>query len=79
MTKFSSREDPGYNAFLGEIQRWKTSADRREKTSTGISSEKNDNKKLASGMMIEQGPSQFDHTRAWNSQVVQGKLEQSNL
>ena len=26
MTKFSNREDRGYDAILGELQRWKKSA-----------------------------------------------------
>jgi hypothetical protein len=28
MTKFSNGDDPGYDAILGELQRWKKSTDR---------------------------------------------------
>ena len=28
MTKFPDREDPGYDSVLGELQRWKKTANR---------------------------------------------------
>ena len=41
MTKFSHREDRGYEAILGEILRWIKSADRQHNTTIGMSTEVN--------------------------------------
>ncbi|KAL2044651.1 hypothetical protein N7G274_002425 [Stereocaulon virgatum] len=88
MTKFPNREDRGYDAILGELQRWKGSAHRardnkshsavhdvkhcREKTSMEMGVKLGDDKGLTPRTMVEQGSNQFGDIRAWNRQVNQG-------
>ena len=79
MTKFSTRDDRGYDAILGELRRWKKSADRRENTSIRKGTETGDIKRLASGTAVEQGLNQFDDTRVRNSQVAQRSFNKANF
>jgi hypothetical protein len=68
MTKFPNREDQGYDAILGELQRWKKVAF-QEKAS----------KVFEPSTSVKQGRSQFGDTHAWNSQVVQGNFYNANF
>jgi len=69
MTKFSNREDQGYDAILGELQRWKKSA--TQKRASKVS-------KPTEG--VSQGWDRFGGTHTWNSQMGQDRnISQSSL
>ena len=68
MTKFSNREDPGYDAVIGELLRWKKLAFQEEASKVSGPSSK-----------VNQGRLQFDDTHAWNSQVSHGTFDNTTF
>lgn len=63
MTKFSSRNDNGYDDILGELQRWQKSIKKTEALAGASSS-----------TSVNQGQNQFGATSTWNSQGPQSKF-----
>ena len=68
MTKFSSRNDKGYDDILGELQRWQKSINQKEALAGASSS-----------ASVNQGQNQFGATSAWNSQGPQSIFYSNNF
>jgi len=67
MTKFPNREDPGYDAVLGELQRWKEAA-------ASINSRNCDSQQTRLGATADQGSNNFGNTIGPNARLYQGNF-----
>lgn len=72
MTKFPNREDPGYDAVLGELQRWKEAA-------PPIDPKMGDSPQTRPGVIADQGTSKFGNTIGPNARLYQGNFYGGNF
>lgn len=73
MTKFPDRDDPGYDAILGELQRWKKITDHRaSRVDTTLVD-------TMSHPDVNRCQHHFGDTHALNSQNFQGRFHNANI